>query len=108
MNTVATVTPPFEPPLDDRPFRSELLGDDHLVDLARRLAVAWAVRVRPGAPPLLRRLRENEAVLRRVHGVVAEAAARSEPLMPDAEWLLDNFYVIQEVLREVRTDLPGG
>jgi len=28
--------------------------------------------------------------------------------MPDAEWLLDNFFVIEDVLREVKTDLPRG
>ena len=92
----------------DAPLRSELLGDDHLAELARRLAGDWTVRVRPGPHPLLRRLRENEIVLRLAHESAAAAAARSEPLMPDAEWLLDNFYVIEDVLREVRTDLPGG
>src|SRR5262245_38259708 len=79
----------------DAPLRSELLGDDHLADLARRRAGEWAVQVRPGPHPLLRRLRENEAVLRRAHESAAAAAARSEALMPDAEWLLDNFYVIE-------------
>src|SRR5262249_5298546 len=27
---------------------------------------------------------------------------------PDAEWLLDNFHIIEETLREVRQDLPRG
>jgi cyclic beta-1,2-glucan synthetase len=96
---------PFPP---DAPLRAELLGDDHLADLARRRAGEWVVKVQPGRHPLLKRLRENEIVLRRAHESAAAAAARSEPLMPDAEWLLDNFYVIEDVLREVRTDLPAG
>jgi cyclic beta-1,2-glucan synthetase len=39
---------------------------------------------------------------------IAEAAAKNYPLSPDAEWLLDNFYIVEEVLREVRHDLPRG
>ena len=27
-------------------------------------------------------------------------------LLADAEWLLDNFYVVEEQLREIRDDLP--
>src|SRR4029077_10561124 len=35
-------------------------------------------------------------------------ADAKEPLAPEAEWLLDNFFVIEDVLREVRKDLPRG
>jgi len=87
------------------PLRSELFGADHLAELARSLAGATQTVVKPGSHPLLRRLHGNAAVLRKARDVAA-ATARSEPLMPDAEWLLDNFFVIEGVLREVRTDLP--
>jgi cyclic beta-1,2-glucan synthetase len=39
---------------------------------------------------------------------VSRAVAQGEALTPDGEWLLDNFYVVEEVLREIRTDLPRG
>jgi hypothetical protein len=29
-------------------------------------------------------------------------------MTPAAEWLLDNFYVVEEQLREIRDDLPAG
>ncbi len=61
-----------------------------------------------GSRPLLRRLRDNQRLLHHSRDVAAAAAARGEPLTPDAEWLLDNFFVIQDTLREVRTDLPPG
>ena len=92
----------------DNPFRAELFGSDHLDELARTLAGRWPVGVQIGSRPLLRRLRDNERVLRRAREEAAAAAARNEPLTPDAEWLLDNFFVIEDVLREVRTDLPSG
>ncbi|QEG29966.1 N,N'-diacetylchitobiose phosphorylase [Gemmata obscuriglobus] len=88
------------------PFRGDLFGPDRLADLARSLA-AGPAHVNPGSHALLARLRDNAAVLRAARDAAAEAA-RAEPLMPDAEWLLDNFFVIEDVLREVRTDLPRG
>src|SRR5262249_42815907 len=90
------------------PFRSTLLGPDHLAELARKLGSEWPTAASSGSRPLLRRLRDNERVLRLARDMAASSAARNEPLTPDAEWLLDNFFVIEEVLREVRTDLPRG
>ena len=64
--------------------------------------------MRPGTHSLLRRLRDNERVLHAARAEAAGDADAKEPLTPDAEWLLDNFFVIEEVLREVRKDLPRG
>jgi cyclic beta-1,2-glucan synthetase len=86
----------------------ELCSPTHLGELARELAENAAVgRHRPGQP-LLRRLRENARILRAAHQEVAAAARRQEALTPDAEWLLDNFHIIEEVLRQVHNDLPRG
>ncbi len=30
------------------------------------------------------------------------------PITPAAEWLLDNYHVIEEQIREIRVDLPPG
>jgi cyclic beta-1,2-glucan synthetase len=92
----------------ETPFRSELFGADHLAELARALAQTARVIVKPGSHSLLARLRENATVLKRARDVAAESAARNEPLMPDAEWLLDNFFIIEAVLAEVQAHLPHG
>jgi cyclic beta-1,2-glucan synthetase len=92
----------------DGPFRSHVLGYDHLDDLARSVARQWPAAVRPGAHTLLRRLRDNERVLHAARTAAAGDADAKEPLAPEAEWLLDNFFVIEDVLREVRKDLPRG
>ncbi len=89
------------------PFRAELFGADHLAELASTLASTARVVVQQGSSGLLKRLRENSEILRKTRDEIAEAARR-EPLMPAAEWLLDNFFVIEDVLREVKTDLPRG
>src|SRR5262245_19167975 len=107
-------TDPCEPVDDpfaseaDGPFRSQVLGYDHLDDLARSVARQWPAAVRPGAHTLLRRLRDNERVLHDARTAAAADADAKEPLAPEAEWLLDNFFVIEDVLREVRKDLPRG
>src|SRR5262245_14432446 len=110
MNRADPCDPTDEPFLSeaDAPFRSQVLGYDHLDDLARTVAARWPAAVRPGAHSLLRRLRDNERVLHEARSEAAAAADAKEPLTPDAEWLLDNFFVIEEVLREVRKDLPRG
>src|SRR5215213_4184259 len=110
MNQADLLNPPDDlfPAEADAPFRSHVLGHDHLADLARTVAAQWPAAVRPGAHSLLRRLRDNERVLHAARTEAAAAAEAKEPLTPDAEWLLDNFYVIEDVLREVKTDLPRG
>ena len=92
----------------DGPFRSQVLGYDHLDDLARSVARQWPAAVHPGTHSLLRRLRDNERVLHDARTAAATDADAKEPLPPEAEWLLDNFFVIEDVLREVRKDLPRG
>jgi cyclic beta-1,2-glucan synthetase len=89
------------------PIRAELYGLESLEAHARTLAEACrgAARTRTGGP-LLRRLTHNERLLVRVHRHIAAVSARKEALSPDAEWLLDNFHVVEDVLREVRHDLP--
>jgi cyclic beta-1,2-glucan synthetase len=90
-------------------LRAEMYGLEALEARARELAAASRLAPRGRtAGPLLRRLARNERVLARAHRRIREAAGRGERLTPDAEWLLDNYYVIEEVLREVRHDLPRG
>ena len=95
----------FPPPSE--PLRLELLGDDKLTELARQLAT-FPARVQRSNYSLLKRLRENEGALQLALKAAAAATELDEQLMPDAEWLLDNFFVIESVLQEVHTDLPRG
>lgn len=89
---------------DSLPIRAELLGSDDLEACARDLAKGPA-QVRSGRP-LLPRFFDNGKTLRRVHRVIAEAFRRHELLTTDAEWLIDNYHVVADALREVQEDLP--
>jgi cyclic beta-1,2-glucan synthetase len=90
-------------------IRRDLHGPDHLVALARELAEAseLAPAGRRGQP-LLRHVLHTGQELRRAHEQILEASRREEQAGPETEWLLDNFHIVEEALREVRHDLPPG
>jgi cyclic beta-1,2-glucan synthetase len=100
---------PFLDPGSAEPIRAELYGPESLEGCARELAAAGrAAPWSPAAGPLLLRLARNGRLLEQAQARSAAVAGRNEPLNPDAEWLLDNFYIVEEALREVRHDLPRG
>ncbi len=92
----------------------ELFGTDRLArhgrHLARQQQIVDAPRSRrpQGRGPLLTRLAATERVLRSAHGMLGRAAADGVAISPAGEWLLDNFYVVIEQVREVRATLPSG
>ena len=57
---------------------------------------------------LLARLNENEDVLLGVRDLLTEAVAADRRVTPAGEWLLDNFYLIEEQVRTARKHLPKG
>src|SRR4029078_95023 len=42
------------------------------------------------------------------YGTIAKAAGEGRSISPAAEWLLDNYHLVEQHGREVRTDLPPG
>ncbi len=105
------LTQPLIDPAEPGPIRSELFGPERLEAHARRLAEVCALApVRKAASPLLRRFAENERFLGRAQERINRAGEQGEDrgLGLDAEWLLDNFHIVEEVLREVQQDLPSG
>ena len=57
---------------------------------------------------LVDRLADNERVLLDAYRSLAKAADEGRPITPAAEWLLDNYHLVEQQVREVRTDLPPG
>ena len=54
------------------------------------------------------RLAENERVLIDVCDLLTSAVTANRRIMPAAEWLLDNFYLIEEQIRTAKRHLPKG
>jgi len=89
------------------PIRGELLGAGRLEQLARALADAAVVAPRRRAgSPLLKRFAENGKVLEKVHARILAGEEHARGI--DVEWLLDNFHIVDDVLKEVRRDMPQG
>ena len=95
---------PLEPPI-----RSELFSVERLEQHAQSLAAAQQVAAKPGRGRRLdRRLYDNTRVLTETYRAVVVAGAAQQTITPAAEWLLDNFHIVDEQIREIKDDLPPG
>ncbi len=90
------------------PIRSELFSAERLEQHAESLAAAQGVtRARRGRQ-LARRLRENGRVLLAAYRDIGASIREERIITPAAEWLIDNFHVVEEQIREIRDDLPAN
>jgi len=91
---------------DEPPLRAELFSSDQMEQHGVRLASAH--RLAPGRVPdqLLSRLAANEGVLLETCKRLTEAVAANHRITPAGEWLLDNFYLVEEQIRTARRHLP--
>jgi cellobiose phosphorylase len=74
----------------------------------KALASLHKLSTHRAAGGLLARLAENEGVLTEVRNLLDEAVKASRRITPAGEWLLDNFYLIEEQIRAARRHLPKG
>jgi cyclic beta-1,2-glucan synthetase len=91
------------------PLRSELFSTEQMEQYGKTLAGLHTLgpRVDPDQQ-LLSRLAENEDILLEVHDLVSEAVKANRQITPAGEWLLDNFYLIEEQIRTGKRHLPKG
>ena len=93
----------------EEPIRSELFSIERLEQHAESLATAQRVTAKPAAGrPLAARLGDNGRVLLQAYRAIAEAIKEEQVITPAAEWLVDNFHVVDEQIREIHDDLPRG
>jgi cellobiose phosphorylase len=93
---------------DEPPLRSELFSAEQMEQHGKILARLHVVGADHEPDRLLARLAENEAVLLNVRNLVSEAVKGSRRITPAGEWLLDNFYLIEEQIRMAKRHLPKG
>jgi cyclic beta-1,2-glucan synthetase len=94
---------------DGEPIGSELFSIERLEQHALSLAANQPISSSPPrAMSLVDRLADNERVLLETYRSIAKAADEGRPITPAAEWLLDNYHLVEQQVREVRTDLPPG
>src|SRR6266536_1823806 len=90
-------------------LRADVLGVERLQEYARALAQADQIDPSPrNSRDLFRRLADNRVLLTVAQKRFSLLARANKPLSPAAEWLLDNFYVVSEQLRQIEQDLSQG
>ncbi|WP_346772403.1 glucoamylase family protein [Chelativorans sp. AA-79] len=90
-------------------MREELFSAERLEQHAESLAAAQPVTDRPPAVlSLHKRLDSNAAVLLAAYRASAAELESGRNVVPAAEWLLDNYHLVEEQIREIRDDLPPG
>jgi cyclic beta-1,2-glucan synthetase len=95
---------PLEPPI-----RSEIFGPQRFAQHGRSLGEthrAAGLRLRPGN--FFPRLQSNMAALRAANRYIGVQAATGYDLSPAAEWLLDNFHVVEAQFKEIHEGMPSS
>lgn len=90
------------------PLRSEIYTEEQLDHHALTLAKRHTLITREPSEQLLKRLAENESILLEVHSILTENVKQNNRITPAAEWLLDNFYLIEEQIYTAKKHLPKG
>ncbi len=89
------------------PLRAELFSLDQLVRHAQTMAADHKVFTRRGSNRLLASLDQNERILKAFNRATQDVE-ESRHVTHAAEWLLDNFYLIEEQIQMARRHLPRG
>ncbi|MES1196627.1 MAG: hypothetical protein ABUL58_06760, partial [Steroidobacter sp.] len=103
----------FEPELASSPWntdaliREELFSIERLEQHASTLASAQVVADKPlKRRSLNARLVDNEAVLLAAYRAIGAAVNDAQAITPAAEWLIDNYHLVEEQIRQIKDDLP--
>lgn len=104
MNAAENITFSANDPAGESSPRSELFSTVQMERYGQKLARTH--KISPDRHPyyLLKRLSDNEAVI--TQNCYELNAGKKTSIMPAGEWLLDNYYLIEEQIRTVRQHLP--
>lgn len=99
----------FKPWDNEALIREELFSIERLEQHGKSLALAQRVsKQQATGQSLSSRLNDNSSVLLETYQAVAAAVGKKQPMTAAAEWLLDNYHIVEEQIREIRGDLPPG
>ena len=91
------------------PLRGEPLSLESLEERAKTLAALFTLArgSRNGGHNVRARMLDNIRVLRGAYRALADDVHRGDVVDPAAEWLLDNFHLVESEAHAVRHDLPN-
>ncbi|MBN9071320.1 MAG: protein ndvB [Rhizobiales bacterium] len=101
-----TVVKPL-PPQAEIPIRSIVLNEENLRRLGEAAGRGESVNLTGfEAFDFKARIREDAALILNAYRSTNEAQARGESITPAAQWLLDNNYLVEETIHEIKRDVP--
>ncbi|HEU4766065.1 MAG TPA: protein ndvB, partial [Pyrinomonadaceae bacterium] len=106
IDSIASVFSNHKGDEDEKPFHAEFFSVERLEQYAQTLAEEHKTVTKKGRAQLLPRLEDNGRRLEAIYKALVEAIRNGRPISPAAEWLVDNYHIVEEQLREIRQDLP--
>lgn len=95
------------PAITEEPIRSNFLPEDRLRTLGVSLAKGDLTDLFGLTPfDFQARIRDSAKKILEVYRSTNAAQARGETITPAAQWLLDNNYLVEETIFQVKRDLP--
>ena len=86
----------------EAPIRAELFSVERLEQHAESLAAAQQIAPNPKrGRPVAKRLSDNSRILTETYRAIVQASSAHQPITPAAEWLLDNFHIVDDQIREI-------
>ncbi|WP_147675760.1 glycoside hydrolase family 94 protein [Xanthomonas massiliensis] len=95
-------------PTGEEPLRAQLFSAEQMALHGEALARAHRLGTRPVPERLLARLRQNEEVLAQAQALLTRMVQDEVRITPAGEWLLDNYYLVEEQIHTARRHLPQG
>ncbi len=92
----------------EEPLRAELFSSSQMQKFAVTLARSHKLNKNATEDHLLKRLDDNENILHKVRKLIADAIKRKQQITPASEWLIDNFYLVEENIRTAKKNFPKG
>jgi cyclic beta-1,2-glucan synthetase len=93
----------------EEPIRSEIFGASQLERFTEGMAKIHKVKNQSTrGVNLIKRVADNEEVLLESFRLIAETIRSERSITPAAEWLIDNFYIVEEQIKDIRDHLPKG
>jgi cyclic beta-1,2-glucan synthetase len=93
---------------ENPPLRSELFSKEQMEQHAQHLALTHSITKKKSPELLLKNLSINQKVLVDVNELLKESIRDKKSISPAAEWLFDNFYLIEEQIHIAKRYLPKG
>ena len=94
---------------DDQTITAEIFGVERSKQHARSLAESQIVsETALRIYSIIDRLGDNATALLEAYRQICGAVAEGKTVTPAAEWLIDNYHLVEEHVRQTRADLPEG